>query len=685
MGGFVAWLAAAAAAASPPPEAPARAAPEPAPAARQDAGSGVVRYDPSFFVSLRPNTAWDMILRLPGFSFDPGPQVRGFAGAAGNVLVDGDRPTTKEDNLQALLMRIPASQVDHIDLIRGGAPGIDMHGRTVLANVVRKSGSGTTGVIALVNTAFADGRQEPGVRLEYTHTEGHRRTEASLVASGFADDGAGDGVRVRTDADGNLLVRSNLDARAGGYNVTATAACEAPLWGGKARVNVLGFNQQYKDYEEDHLVVPVGLELLRFRQNTPKAEIGLHYEKALSPKLQLEALAIQKVRRNHVMSRFASSSELDLFDETDTAAESIARATLRYTASRKLSFETAAEGAFNTQTSDSAYSVDGAPIDLPAAHVTIQEKRGELSGLGTWRPSKVVNLEAGMRLEASQISSSGDVALTKTLFFPKPRAVLTLSPDKDDQVRLRVEREVGQLNFADFVASSKLGTGSGSVQVGNPDLVPQNDWAFEASYERHLKGAVLVLTYRRLQIQDVIDRAPVFSPDGVFDAPANIGSARENDIDANLTLPLSFLGLKGAQLKGQGTLRHSRVTDPTTGRERTITGQHRFDYELHFTQDLPKFRANWGIDLFGRWSEPYYRFSEIDVYKLKTYVAVFAEYKPRKDLSFRAELDNLGARGFERLLYVYNGPRNTSGLNYIDDRRQEFGRYIFLRVRKTFG
>ena len=43
-----------------------------------------------------------------------------------------------------LLRRIPASRVDHIELIRGGAPGIDMQGQTVIANVVLQGTDATT-------------------------------------------------------------------------------------------------------------------------------------------------------------------------------------------------------------------------------------------------------------------------------------------------------------------------------------------------------------------------------------------------------------------------------------------------------------------------------------------------------------------------------------------------------------
>ncbi len=671
--------------------APAGAAPAPAVGSAAQAvetasGAAVIRYDPAYFTAMQPDTAFDMIQRLPGFSFDGGAQVRGFAGAAGNVLIDGTRPTSKEDDLESILKRIPASQVDHIDVIRGGAPGIDMQGRTVLANVTRKAGSGLSGVAAVATNVFADGRVAPGARLEMTRKWDDRTLELSFLPSWFVDDGAGDGNRVRTDPDGNVLVRSHLNARAGGVQLSGTGAYETPAWGGKFKINTLLFYNHYFDNEIDDLSLPVGTETLNFRSNKAKGELGVHFEKALNAQTGIEALAIQKVQRqDHPSHFFTTAGEDDLFNEIDTSGETIARGVLRYRKNDKLSAEASLEGAFNIQKSDSSFALNGADVPLPGAHVTVSEKRGEAAAQATWRPSGKVTLEAGVRAEVSQIGSTGDVVLSKTLVFVKPRAVLTLSPDADDQFRFRVEREVGQLSFSDFAASSDLGAGSSVLRAGNPDLNPQNDWAFEVAYEKHVKGAVIVVTYRRLQIQDVVDRLPIAGASGVYDAPGNIGPAVENDLVANLTLPLDAVGLKHAQLKAQGTLRHSRVTDPTTGRKRTISGQHRFDYSVHFTQDIPRWKSSWGVDVYNRWTESNFRFNELDVYKLKTWVDVFYEYKPRPDLSFRVELDNLGGRGFQRLLYVYGGPRNTSPLLYVDDRKQDFKPYVYLRIRKTFG
>ena len=58
----------------------------------------------------------------------------------------------------------------------------------------------------------------------------------------------------------------------------------------------------------------------------------------------------------------------------------------------------------------------------------------------------------GVREEGSNIASTGDVIQEKTLYYTKPRALVTWSPDEDTQLRFRLERSVGQLDFTAFVA-----------------------------------------------------------------------------------------------------------------------------------------------------------------------------------------------------------------------------------------
>ena len=167
------------------------------PAADRTAGrEGVISFTPADFAAARPNTALDMVNRLPGFTLDVGDQVRGFAGAAGNVLIDGQRPTSKSEQLTDTLTRIPIDQVERIDIIRGGASGIDMQGRTVIANVIRKRADTFQQVATLSGVDFArTGHSMPGWDYEATLQKGAQQFDLELSRNTQYDDSVGFGSR----------------------------------------------------------------------------------------------------------------------------------------------------------------------------------------------------------------------------------------------------------------------------------------------------------------------------------------------------------------------------------------------------------------------------------------------------------------------------------------------------------
>lgn len=103
------------------------------------ADSGRVAYPATFFQPYNPLTARDMVVQVPGFSLDESGDARGFGGTAGNVLIGGTRPSTKNDDAGAILGRIPASQVLRIDLIRGDTGGLNLRGQTVVVDVILRA------------------------------------------------------------------------------------------------------------------------------------------------------------------------------------------------------------------------------------------------------------------------------------------------------------------------------------------------------------------------------------------------------------------------------------------------------------------------------------------------------------------------------------------------------------------
>ncbi|MFC3078949.1 TonB-dependent receptor plug domain-containing protein [Phenylobacterium terrae] len=649
------------------------------------AAPAVISYPPAFFESFAPGNAFEMVSRLPGFAFDGGADVRGFEGAAGNVLIDGERPASKSDNLESILRRIPFSQVERIDLIRGGAPGIDMQGQSVIANVIRKQGGGFRGLAAISNNAAYDGRNAQGARLEGSGKWGVTSWEAGVVGGEGIDDGAGDGPAVHLDAAGRPVETAFLDTDGDVLNVNATGAIETPLAGGKLRVNGRFFAEVYEYDELGRVTFPTPyLARGQDEVDTVSTELGGRYSRVLGARTSLELVGIQQTESQQIASNFEAPGEAVAFTRDSDLGESIGRAKLSYRHNDRLSFEAGAEGAFNWLEGVTRLAVNGAPVPVPAGDVRVEEKRGEVFGKAVWQAHRKLTLEGGLRYEGSNISSEGDVELEKTLYFLKPRAALTWAPDEKTQLRLRLERVVGQLDFDDFVSSDSVN--SSTLTAGNPDLDPEQEWVVEAALERRfLDGGAVVLTARRSNLTDVIDRAPIRTLEGVFDAPANIGDGIRDELVLNLTLPLTRLGLKGAQLQAESTWRRSEVTDPTTLQKREISGLRPLEWEAHFTHDLPRLNTTWGVNVFGAWRETYYRFDEVDVVKLKNWVELFAEVRPRPDINVRLAVSNVGERGFRRTRYVYPGGRDVTLAPEVFDRDRQFGRLFYVRVRKSFG
>jgi outer membrane receptor protein involved in Fe transport len=662
----------------------AAAAVAPAAAEAPAAQPAITSYPPEFFANARPNTALEMIVRLPGFALDTGSGVRGYEGAAGNVLIDGQRPAVKSEGIDTILQRMLATHVARIDVIRGGAPGIDMQGKTVIANVITKGGGGARGIFHYADMTNSDGRRDWTLRTEWSGKIGPRSWEAGLTAAKFTDDALGDGPRRITAGDGTPLLIGHIHSQGWGWQNVLTGAVETPLFGGNLRVNTRLFGQVYDSDELDTIRLPdIHTEHDHQDDNKYQSEFGGRYNRAFGKRTNVEVVVLRQDKREKYADAFQTPSDAQLFRQDTTTAETILRGVVKFQQTPKLSWEAGAEGAYNTLENRIKFSDNGVFLQLPAASVDVQEKRGEAFVKAVWRPFSTITVEGAVREEASRISSTGDVVLQKSLYYTKPRVVVTWAPNGDTQVRLRYEREVGQLDFGAFVASTTLV--AGVVNAGNPNLVPAQDWASEIALERHFLGSGgLTLTFRHLQITDVVDRAPIFLPNGdAFDAPANIGDATEDDFIADLTLPLDKLGLKGAQFRGQFTRRWSQVTDPTTGRPRPITAQHPTDWEAHFNQPIGN--LNYGVDAFGGWQERSYRLNQIQIDKLGTFVIPFVEWKPKPDLSLRIEVDNVTARGFKHTFETFDGSRRIAPLRSVEERIVHPGRTFYVRLRKTFG
>jgi outer membrane receptor protein involved in Fe transport len=569
--------------------------------------------------------------------------------------------------------------VARIEVIRGGAPGIDMQGKTAVANVITRRGRAAEGQASASVTHLGDGRSGADVDLQGSGAAGPGKWEGSFERGKGFDISTGDGASVTLAANAAPLVQ-RIDGNADGHIQIGTAAVEQPLAGGKLRLNGRFLIDKYK-FEED-LFDPSGQPALSTDQRirTRDYEAGGRFGRKLADLGDLELVSL--FHPKEVVSTAVSGPQVFALDRD--SYEAIGRGTLKRPWGAKASTEVGGELARNRLQSRTRFTVDGATVGLPAANVGVEELRGEGFVKAAWRPRPAWTLDGGVRVERSTITASGDVALEKTLTFVKPRLNVSWAADARSQVSLRLEREVGQLDFDAFVASASLNTATG-VTAGNPDLAPEQAWTAELVFERRFwaRGAAVV-TLQALALSDVVDRGPVFTPDGVFDRPTNIGDGRKALAKLDLTVPLDGIGMTGAQLKGMVLKRWSEVRDPTTGETRPISGLQPDQWEAHFSWDLPARRMSWGADAYGGSQQTWWRFNAVDTVKVGKFYMVFVEWRPTPKLNLRAELGNLADRGFHRITATWPGPRNASGPPTVLDRRTDFPKNLYVRVRRTF-
>jgi outer membrane receptor for ferrienterochelin and colicin len=657
-------------------------------ATAQAAESGVLSYEPAFFADSRPNTALDMVNRLPGFSLDNGNPdnadvTRGFGGTAGNVLIDGRRPTSKTDSLNAILKRMPADDVARIDVIRGGAPGIDMQGRTVVANIIRRNTNSTKVVATVENRFFLKGRSVVLFdAIDYTHRSGERTYEASLAAVPFYDDSSnGRGRQDILDPQGSVI--SHADSRYDGHGtgIAVKGGLATPLFDGELISKLTVQTEPFKlrsAYDS-----PTSSQSFTVEQRYPNGEISLTWTRPFES-TELEALLLQSYGRQKSIDASDDGTTVQEFDSTATSGESIARVTLRYRPTTTFTLESGGEGAFNFLRGDTSFAVNGAPVVLPSSNASVEERRGEVFSQADWKLSDRWVLSAGARLEYSTIVGKEEGGLSRSFFYPKPRVVLTWTPNKDTQVRARYEQVVGQIDFNNFLASADLR--AAGVFAGNADLRPDRRRKYELSFERHFwDGGAFVLTLLHEDITDVVDFKPVTNGADTFETQGNIGNGRNEQIVSSLTLPLDRIHFRGGRLQVNQTWNFSDVRDPTTGEHRRISNKRPQDVVVSIMQDITRLKSTWGIEYFNGWDEWRYRLTEVRHRRVSPpYLIAYWDYKPSAAWSFSLLLDNIARYEYWDRRDHYAGPRGTSPLVSSEIFTLHSQRIVRLQIRKTF-
>ena len=671
-------------------------------------------YEASFFAQFAPRSAYDIIQHVPGFQLDLGStqgvngsvDVRGFAGTAGNVVINGARPSTKSETLDTTLQRIPAQRVVRVELGPGDLYGSDYAGKSQVVNIVLSDASGLDANVTTSAARRYTGYIQPNLSGSALFRKGPSTINVSAGTQRNKQFEEGTDTLVDT-ATGDLIefrrkhnVYENRDPFVAAAYALERGSDDA------YRVNIRWQPSRFDLYQRNRVTPAEGPQHddnLYQNYRDPVFELGGDVTRPLADgAIKFVGLATRR-KRDDVDRSVVRSGLIDEgatviggFHQTIDAQrnETIGRVSWTRAELLGFSFETGAEASFNTLDDHTilfAFDENGdeVPIDLPIADATVSEKRAEVYVNAGKNLSDALRVDGGINFEFSHLTVSGDATEDRKLKFLKPNLAIDWKPGGDWHTQLSVRRTVAQLDFYDFISSADLS--AQRVNGGNAQLAPQRTWEFRASVDHPLLGDGLIkLDLGHDQVSLLQDRVLICDPDHpddpalCFDAPGNIGSGRRTFAQVTLDIPLSRLW-KGLRIKGSATVQRTRVEDPINHDLRKWSGFYpAWQWNADVRRDSGKWSYGFSVNDAQRFT--FYRTDEFDTnFNGGPYGTAFVEYRPWAKTAITLDVDNLFETSGNRDRLRFFPNRATHDLIIDEFRERNRHKSFGITFKQSFG
>ncbi|MBA2467345.1 MAG: TonB-dependent receptor [Sphingomonas sp.] len=672
---------------------------QPAPAPAQ--GTRTTAYDAAFFAQYAPRSALDIARRVPGYNLDLGnSDTRGFAGAAGNVVINGARPSSKAESIETTLARIPARSVVRVEVGPGDLYGAEYSGKSQVLNVILSAEGGFEGNATVAARRIYTGRIVPTGSASAMLRRGASTFNLSAGAEHSFQSEEGTDTLTGTGTGETIEHRRKINTyRDLNPYISGSWALE------QAKDRAVRLNARWSqgrfDLEQKNRVTPADGpqrdDRLMQDYDNPVFEIGGDVTRPLAGgAIKLVGLATRR-KRNNFDAYFQRDGLLEDgavtvggFEQTQKAkrGETIGRLSWTRQDLAGFSFETGGEAVLNTL--DSAVDLfvieDGerVRIDLPIDHATVKEKRAEAFVNVGRSLTPALRVDAGLTYEYSKLTVRGDTTANRSLKFLKPKATIDWKPGGGWHTQLSVRRTVAQLDFFDFISAAELSTDR--VNAGNANLLPQRAWELRLTVDRPILGDGLVkLELGHDRISLLQDRILIFDDTGQgFDAPGNIGTGKRSFAQLNVDAPLGRLW-SGLRVKANATIQRTRVEDPISGEMRNFSGFYP-DWEWYTEVRRDSGAFSYGFAVSDRDRFTFFRTEEFDTnYNGRPYATAFVEFRPDPRTAITLDLDNaLNTSGNrERRLFFPNRADTELSLREIRERNRHpsFG----LTVKRSFG
>ena len=664
---------------------------QPAPAA---ANGDAQVFEPAYFAQFAPRNALDMVDRIPGFSISGGNDQgqRGLGQATQNVIVNGERLSSKSESVRDQLRRIPATDVVRIEILDGNATSIPgLTGQ--VANVVYTS-NGASGQFEWT-TGFRPHNTEAqlfGGEISVIGSSGALDYTVSL--SNENNRFGADGPVSITDRDG-ALIESQYSKLSGKFDNPKISTAFSYDFGGDVTANLnLSYGSDFFSRKEPETAIDsAGVTRTRealVEEDGPEYELGGDIQFPFGPG-SLKLILLERFERDNYSSSVIDRLSDDSpprgfrFEQTNGAGERIGR--LEY--DWKLwgaDWQLSGEAAFNrldrrSRLFELAPGGEFVQLAFPQGNGGVTEDRYDASLSISRSLSSNLSVQVIGAMEFSTIEQTGFAANSRSFKRPKGSFAATWKPRDDFDISVTLAKRVSQLSFGDFLASVSLN--NDNQNGGNNELVPYQSYNVEIEANKTFGAwGSLKLEARKAWFEDFIDWFPL---PGGGEARGNIGDADRLHLQANATINLDPLGFRGARVDLEVVKRDMNVIDPFTGLNRPFSYDQEGSFEIDFRHDVPGTDWAWGANLDHFDQAPYARRFEIGrEWEGKVFGSLFIEHKDVLGLTVRARANNLlGARDYFRRT-VFDGPRPEGAVRFEEYRSRRIGPIFRLTVSGDF-
>ncbi len=689
----------------------------------EDGATNVTVYDAEYFAPYNPIYVEDMLNRVPGTEGLVGgfgnndEERRGLRSNTDQILINGKRLTGKENASGQFLGQMPAKSVERIEIITGNVRELDADVGARVINVILKDDAGTgSGTYSAGVVYNWEGQKRPVPRVSYSGADGGLSYTLSLqarpaIAPFFVTD------TITNEAGGTLTVIDEARRRDSEQYTARTTLSYSWESGQTLQLNGYAFYVPRDNTDTTLTFEPITLGNIAngLRETRGIAEdingrdltyeLGADFTQPLWKDAKFTGLFIRSTKDvqqdTNNFFRFPNSDLDSLGGDTkdEKATETILRGTVDWALNDKHGLELGVEGAINTlkKNLDFFTLVNGDRVDIPFfnSDQDINEDRLEVFSTHSWKPVPSVEIQTGLAAEFSWLTQIGsDVGTERSFQFVKPSLDIWYNADGATQYWFSFLRDVGQLDFDDFVAT--VNREDDEVLSGNPELAPEKSWDFEIGAERRFADSGGVFNgrvfYRRINdVKDLLaiflldpDVEDVLLPVPIDSQPGNLGNGNHYGFELDSSLRLKRFFDIDAVLGATYLWQNSEVTDPFTGSRRRIAKQPKYEITISGRYDIQAWGLSFNFDWVKKGPTIESDFNEFDFKTTGHDLRMFMEKSFGNGYIFRVftgnVLDALSTRTRTRFVTT----QAAGNIQQLEFRRERQTRFTGVSIRGTF-